>query len=66
MEMKNWFCILKIKITNGIQKMILKNKKIVKYSAAVGYSIYRTNKDFEQVFKEADSKMYQDKKNMKM
>ncbi|MBQ1181219.1 MAG: diguanylate cyclase [Treponema sp.] len=49
-----------------LKQKFLKNKKIVKYSAAVGYSIYRTNKDFEQVFKEADSKMYQDKKNMKM
>ena len=49
-----------------LKQKFLENKTIVKYSAAVGYSIYKTNKDFEQVFKEADSKMYQDKKNMKM
>ena len=49
-----------------LKQKFLENKTIVKYSAAVGYSIYRTNKDFEQVFKEADSKMYEDKKNMKM
>ena len=49
-----------------LKQKFLQNKEIIKYSAAVGYSIYKANKDFEQVFKEADSKMYQDKKNMKM
>ena len=49
-----------------LKQKFLQNKEIIKYSAAVGYSIYKANKDFEQVFKDADSKMYEDKKNMKI
>lgn len=49
-----------------LKQKLLENKNIVKYSAAIGYSIFKTNKDFEQVFKEADSNMYEDKKNMKI
>ena len=45
-----------------LKQKFLQNKEIIKYSAAVGYSIYKAKENFEQVFKEADSKMYEDKK----
>lgn len=41
-------------------------KNIIKYSAAIGYSLCDADCPFEDAFKKADAQMYENKKNMKM